>query len=466
MPFDALRRVFEDDAASLEVVADLVGGREVTVLPGFGALGDEPFDFLFEGLFPGRRTLVEQSEDAGEFREQVRRVLDGLLRRAVDQDLRVHIADEFEDGGDAVGRIEVVVHGRDELLTMGVEFLREGLIQRAGLRVRESERHVIPAVVEPVEGTAALLDDVERVVDGHSVMGGDHQETNELVPVFLGHFTDHEEVALGLGHLLVVDVDEAVVHPVVRERLVIAALGLRDLVLVVREDEVLAAAVDVDGLAEVAAIHCGALDMPAGTAVAPGALPVGLAGLGCLPEREVHRLFLEFADVDAGAGLQFVEGLVGQFAVAAAGRRDEIDVSVLDGIGMALVDQGLDDVDDLIHDFRSTGMDVRAAHVQAVSVLPVLFDVLLRDGLVVRALFVGAVDDLVIDVREVLHERDLVTAVLEVAAEHVEHAERTGVADVDVVVNRGSAAVDLQFSGDLGNEFFFFAGQGVEYLHG
>ena len=132
---------------------------------------------------------------------------------------------------------------------------------------------------------------------------------------------------------------------------------------------------------------------------------------------------------------------------------------------MALVDEGLDDVDDLIHDLGGTGMDVRAAHVQAVGIFPVLFDVLLGNGLVVRPLFVGAFDDLVIDVREVLDEGDFVSAVLEVTAEDVEHAERAGIADVDVVIHGGAAAVDLELTRGLGDQFFFLAGQGVEYLH-
>ena len=51
------------------------------------------------------------------------------------------------------------------------------------------------------------------------------------------------------------------------------ALGLRDLVLVVREDQVGAAAVDVERLAEVAVRHRRALDVPARAARSPRARP-------------------------------------------------------------------------------------------------------------------------------------------------------------------------------------------------
>ena len=63
-----------------------------------------------------------------------------------------------------------------------------------------------------------------------------------------------DDVAEALRHLLGAHVDEAVVHPEARERRAgVGAAALRDLILVVREDEVEPAAVDVDRLAEMGA---------------------------------------------------------------------------------------------------------------------------------------------------------------------------------------------------------------------
>ena len=49
------------------------------------------------------------------------------------------------------------------------------------------------------------------------------------------------------------DCDEAVMQPVARKAVVIAAaaLGLRDFILMMREDQITAAAVEVKGLAQV-----------------------------------------------------------------------------------------------------------------------------------------------------------------------------------------------------------------------
>ena len=76
-------------------------------------------------------------------------------------------------------------------------------------------------------------------------------------------------VAEALRHLLALGVDdEPVVHPVVGE-----ALAERDrlgaLVLVVREAQVLAAAVQIEALAEQVEAHHDALAVPPGPAVAP-----------------------------------------------------------------------------------------------------------------------------------------------------------------------------------------------------
>src|SRR5581483_6577231 len=92
-------------------------------------------------------------------------------------------------------------------------------------------------------------------------------------------------------------------------------LRLRDLVLVVGEDQIGATTVNVDRLAEIAQRHRRALDMPAGAARPPRAVPRRLAGLGALPEREVSRVLLAVARLDALALDDRVHALVRELAV-------------------------------------------------------------------------------------------------------------------------------------------------------
>ena len=123
--------------------------------------------------------------------------------------------------------------------------------------------------------------------------------------------------------------DHAVVHPDAGEGHA-GRLGLGDLVLVVGEDQVAAAAVDVEAGAQVAQPHGRALDVPAGAARAPGAVPamVALAGLGRLPDGEVERVFLARLGLDAGAVFELVDALLGELAVLGEAAHAKVDAAL------------------------------------------------------------------------------------------------------------------------------------------
>src|SRR5438094_9560698 len=74
--------------------------------------------------------------------------------------------------------------------------------------------------------------------------------------------------------------DEPRPHPV-------CGLALGRLALVVRVDEIAAAAVNIDGKTEVSVAHRGALEVPPRTATAEGARPCGTVG-HATPEREAQ----------------------------------------------------------------------------------------------------------------------------------------------------------------------------------
>src|SRR5207245_4764591 len=107
------------------------------------------------------------------------------------------------------------------------------------------------------------------------------------------HVAQRRDVADRLRHLLAVQLQESVVHPDVRE-LAARSLRLGAFVLVMREDEVEAAEMNLETRPEELLCHGRALDVPAGAAASPGRFPTGvLALLVRLPEREVTRVFLE-----------------------------------------------------------------------------------------------------------------------------------------------------------------------------
>ena len=196
-------------------------------------------------------------------------------------------------------------------------------------------------------------------------------------------------------------------QPVPREG-VAGRVRLRDLVLVMGEDEVQAAAVDVELGTEVLLGHRRALEVPAGPAGTPRGVPGRLALLGALPEREVQRVLLGVAS--SGLRRAHVLGpLPGEGAVRRERRHVEVDVAA-GGVGVAAVDQAL-------HQRTISGTwpvargstfggrqpsDVVGPGERAL--------VALGDDPARQVLVAGVVDDLVVDVGDVADEGDGVPA--------------------------------------------------------
>ena len=79
-------------------------------------------------------------------------------------------------------------------------------------------------------------------IDRAPVVGREQVEPHDLGIDLLRDVLDEEQVARALRHLLAGQVDHAVLAPVIGERPSGRGFGLRDLVLVMRKDQVLPAA--------------------------------------------------------------------------------------------------------------------------------------------------------------------------------------------------------------------------------
>ena len=284
--------------------------------------------------------------------------------------------------------------------------------------------------------------------------------------MLLEHLGQGEEVAQALAHLLAVNEQHARVHPGVGKTLVPGAGGLGALVLVMREGKVGAAAVNVDGRAQITVHHGGALGVPSGTALAPRALPGRLAGLGGLPQGKVQRVALVLVLLDAGTHHEVIDVAAGDLAVRGVAAHGEVHVAVVGRIGVTALDQRLDHADHGADLLGGTGAHIRVEHVGGAHDADELVGELGGDLLGGATLLVGAVDDLVIHVGEVLSERDLVAARDEPAADHVEADEGAGVADVDVVVDGGAAHVHADLALLNGTEVLFLVSGAVVDFHG
>ena len=365
------------------------------------------------------------------------------------------------------GGVHVVLKRLHEGLVLLFEFLRQLRRSRARLPFFPGEGLVgfAQAFVDALLAALALVHGVEREVDGAAVVLPGEEVAQGFRQVGFQNVADGLEVAERLGHLFRIHLHEAVVHPDVGERLAERGLGLGDFVLVMGEDEVEAAAVDIQRKRDVLFAHGRAFDVPAGASPSPRAFPVGLTGLGAFPQGEVQRVFLFVAGRHARAGAQFVGRAAGELAVAGEGANPEIDVAGGRGVGLAVLDEAFGQVEHFLNVLGGFRLDVRAHDPEAVHVLMVGRDVGFRDLRAADALVVGALDDLVVHVREVADEGDFVTLVAQEAHHDVEGHGGTGVSDVGEGVGRDAAGVEADLPLADGREGFLFPGHGIVELH-
>ena len=222
---------------------------------------------------------------------------------------------------------------------------------------------------------------------------------------------------------------------------------------------------DVDRSAQVAVHHGGALGVPTGAALAPGARPTRLAGLGGLPQGKVERIVLVLVLLDARTNHKVIDVAARDLAIVGIAAHGKVHIAVIGSVSVALLDKRLDHGDHGTDLLGGAGAHIGIEHVGGAHDADELVRELRRDLGGRSALLVGALDDLVIDIGEVLCERDLVAARDEPTADHVKADERAGIADVDVVVDRGAAHIHADLAGLDGLELFLFMGSAVVDTH-
>ena len=249
-------------------------------------------------------------------------------------------------------------------------------------------------------------------------------------------------------------------HPVAHVIGAVGAAALGDLVLVVREDQVLATTVDIDDIAQMLVDHGGTFDVPARATTAPGRLPAGLVVAGRFPQNKVAGVSLVVGHFHSGAGEHVFQFTTGELAVVGHGfhREQHLPIRL---VGVALFHQGGDHLDHLGDVIGGLGDDVRGFRVQRCHVFGKRRGETFGEGADVLAVFRGRLDDLVINVGDIAGVDHVRVEPLQQAIQHIKHHHRAGVANVDEVVNRGATHVEGDAVGVQRNEVVLFPGEGV-----
>ena len=353
----------------------------------------------------------------------------------------------------------------------------EQLLDDAGIRGRNGVLGSGRGGALPVaELLLRLFQALYREIDRLAVVRHEHRQPQHFARPLaaaellrLEQVVHGDEVAEALAHLLALDLQEAVVEPVVGHHLrAVGAARLGDLVLMVREDQVEAAGMDVEHRPEIALAHRGALDVPAGAPPAPRRLPAGLLGRGLLPEDEIGRVPLVGVDGDARAGDVVREVAAAELAIVGHGiDREQHLAGRL--VGVLAADQLGDERLHALDVVGGTRLVRGLERAEGLHVLEILLGRLLGDladrfverqaGIVAG----GAGVDLVVDVRDVAHIGNVPGAVevAQQAEQQVEDDHRPGVADMGVVVDGGAAHVHAHVIGIEGDEILPGPGQRV-----
>ena len=269
------------------------------------------------------------------------------------------------------------------------------------------------------------------------------------------------------------------VEPVVAPLVAQIAFGLGDFIGMMGEGVVDAACVDIQLLTQVLHGNAGALDMPAGIPHAPGRVPFqGLVfefGFGEPENKVVFVLFIQvlFHALPDTHGQVFFVVVVENVILIQSGSV-KVDVAPCN-VGASFIQQGLYHVNVFINAVGGRLHHIRALNVQLVAVGEKGVGVALRNfhnGLMLPA---GAFEHFVfagIRVRgQVAHVGDIhdplhrISQIPQGFFQHVLHNVGTEVANVGIVVHRGSAGVHFHQIGIVGDKELFFVGQGIVQIH-
>ena len=212
----------------------------------------------------------------------------------------VGLANHIEYRGQSLRRVHVVFERAADF------FLRRiGKIAHFRTGASRESSHVETSfeVPQAFHGIGCLLESLKGKVQLFLIGNRGQQITDRRWLVALqNEIAGGVDVSETLRHFLAFHQQKANMHPIARESFAGSCFRLRNLVLVVRKDQILTPKVNVKRFTQVFHRHGRAFDVPAGAARADLGLPLRLARLWRLPKSEVaHVIFFVLIDVDPSA---------------------------------------------------------------------------------------------------------------------------------------------------------------------
>src|SRR3989344_5355581 len=258
-----------------------------------------------------------------------------------------------------------------------------------------------------------------------------------------------------------------VMEPIARKRLAGGALALRNLIGVMGEYQVNAAGVDIKRMPQVFHRHGTALNMPARPSLSKLGLPEydAVFPAPCLPQGKVTGLFfLVFILLDPGTDRKLTLLQQRQMSVIPEFRNRVIDAAVIALVGDFLFEQLLDQCNHLRDMLGGCRTYLGMLDVQRIDILEKGFPVAVGIFLQGDFFLLGALDGLVIHVRQVHDLFDRIPLVPKIASKNILADIGPEIADVRKIVDRRAACIHAYLLPFQRLEGFFLPSEGVEEL--
>ena len=84
--------------------------------------------------------------------------------------------------------------------------------------------------------------------------------------------------------------------------------------------------------------------------------------------------------------------------------------------------------------------------IHAFGIFPEFLDIFFGNFLEGQTFLIRPADDLIVDISEILNKIDLVASVFQIAAKNVKNTKRSGVSDMDKVIDSRTAGVNFIFT--------------------
>ena len=266
-------------------------------------------------------------------------------------------------------------------------------------------------------------------------------------------------------------------HPVLDNMVSHGCHALCNLALMVREDKVHTAAVNIELLAKILASHGSTFTVPTRETVAPGRWPShNVLGLRTLPQGEIGRVALLVLAVELTCGIEHIikiaAGENAIFMSLVILGNIEID-RALALIGKSVVENLFDKLNLLYDVTRCMWLDAWRQHIEGIHHLVIVKRVLLHNlhglNLLKTCLLCNLVLALVgivlkvADIGDVTHVAHLVAEVLQVAEQHIEGDGGTCMAKMSRAIDSGTAHIKTHIGGIERFEQLFPARERVVY---